>query len=105
MPVPGRPAQSEDHDLDLRGIRTQFDSSPRSSAARDGAAACRLGEDAGRARLFCSVRKGLGLPLTLGERLWLALTTLSTPTATFWSRSRCGRTISTWPTAIARQSL
>ena len=104
LPVPGRPAQPEDHDLDLRGIRPQLDPSARSPAACDDPAARGLGEDAGRARLLRPVRKGLDLPLTGGERSWPALTTSSTPTATFWSRSPCGTTISTRLSATARRS-
>src|SRR6516165_5443051 len=63
MPVSGRPAQPEDHDLDLRGICAQLDTSAQPTAAGDGAAARRLDQDAGRARLLCPVREGLGPPL------------------------------------------
>ena len=69
LPVSGRPAQPEDHDLHLRGVWPKLDSSTRPPAARDGAAACWLGEDAGRAGLFCPVRKGLDLPLTRRRRI------------------------------------
>ena len=58
LPVPGRSAQPEDHDLDLRGIRAQLDPSARPAAARHGAAARRLGQDAGRARLLRPFREG-----------------------------------------------
>jgi hypothetical protein len=64
LPVSGRSAQPEDHDLDLRGVRSQFDPHARSPASRDGAAAGRLAEDAGRARLLCSFRERLDLPLS-----------------------------------------
>ena len=64
LPVPGRSAQPEDHDLDLRGIRAQLDPSARPPAARDAAAARRLGQDAGRARLLRPFREGLDLQLT-----------------------------------------
>ena len=37
LPLPGRPAQPEDHDLDVRGVRAQLDASARPTAARDGA--------------------------------------------------------------------
>ncbi len=51
LPLSGRPAQPEDHDLDLRGIRAQFDPSARPAIAGDAATAGRLAQDAGRARL------------------------------------------------------
>ena len=39
LPVSGRPAQPEDHDLDLRGVRPKLDASARQAAAGD-ARAC-----------------------------------------------------------------
>ena len=52
LPLPGRPAQPEDHGLDLRGIRAQLDPSEGPAAAGDPAPVGRLGQDARRARVL-----------------------------------------------------
>ena len=85
LQVPGRSAQPEDQPLDVRGIRPQFDPSARSAAAGHRAAARRLAEDAGRARLLRSLHEGVDQALK-EERPWLAPIMSSMPTDTFWSR-------------------
>ena len=70
LPVSGRPAQPEDHDLVVRGICQQRDASARSTAARVGACFGGLGQDAGRARLLCPFREGVDLQLIRSARSW-----------------------------------
>ena len=85
LQVPGRSAQPEDQPLDVRGVWPQFHPSARPAVAGHRAAARRLAEDAGRARLLCSLHEGVDQALK-EERPWPARITSSMPMDTFWSR-------------------
>ena len=64
LQVPGRSAQSEDHAVRVRGIRSELEPPPRPAPAGRRAAPGRLAQDAGRARMLRPLHAGVDQQLS-----------------------------------------